>query len=69
MVVPVLDIKPETNLFIARFLYNKFHKIYELATTLLNKRKIILLKVEMLTGLLFFCAKVVRLSWVFMRLF
>ncbi len=65
-IVSVLDIEIDTNLFTTRLQHDELHKKCELSAPALNKQRMTLLGVQMLTCFLSFCAKAVRLGLVFM---
>ena len=60
-VVPVFDIKVDTNLFTTRLSRDKLHKACEFSASVLKKQRMTLFEAKTLTGFLSFCAKVVRL--------
>lgn len=67
-IIPVFGIEIDTNLFRANLLADKIHKAVTTTATALFKSSLTLKEAQSLTGYLSFCAAVVQLNWVFMRL-
>lgn len=66
-VIPVFGIQVDSNLFIASLPPEKIAKAVAATAAALNTKFLTLREAQSLTGYLSFCAKVVRLGWVFMR--
>lgn len=66
-IVSVLGIELDTNLFTARLPEKKLHRAIEATKAALIQQSLTLREAQSLTGFLSFCARAVRLGWVFMR--
>lgn len=66
-VVSVFGIQIDTNSFIASLPSDKITKAIEVTARALHQQSLLLKDAQKLTGYLSFCAKVVKLGWVFMR--